>query len=325
MKRIDSDIASGQFKNIYLLYGQEDYLKIQYKNKLIKALVNDGDEMNFSKYEDKGVNVPQIIDQAETMPFFADHRVILIENSGFGKKTPEDMAQYLSQVPEFTVLIFVESAMDKRSALYKAAKAAGRDIELNMPDERSLTIWVGSILKSSGKQMKKEAFAEFLSRTGDSMDNMQNELTKLMSYVGDSKQITLEDVTAVCTNRVESVVFDLVNAIAAKDLKKTMDLYQDMLSAKEPPMRILSLIVRQFKQMKIIKECMHHGENNATIAPKVGVSEFVVRKLTGPCNNFSEEDIRGLLEDAADMEQRYKTGRMDASMAVELIIMKYIK
>ena len=108
MKRIDEDIANGQFQNIYLLYGEEEYLKLQYKNKLIAALVNEGDNMNFSKYTDTGINVNQVIDQAETMPFFAEHRVILIENSGFGKKMPDELGSYLSTIPDFTVFIFVE-------------------------------------------------------------------------------------------------------------------------------------------------------------------------------------------------------------------------
>ena len=85
MKSIDEDIKSGEFKNIYLLYGEEVYLKRQYKDKLIKSLTNEGDTMNFSSYEGKDINPKEIIDLAETMPFLAERRVILVENSGFFK------------------------------------------------------------------------------------------------------------------------------------------------------------------------------------------------------------------------------------------------
>ena len=325
MKRIDDDISNAQFQNIYLLYGEEDYLKSQYKNKLLKALVNPSDEMNFSKYSDNNIPVPTIIDQAETMPFFADYRVILIEDSGFAKKTPEDLGEYLSQIAPATVFIFVESEVDKRSKLYKASKACGRDVEINMPDERTLAMWIGSKLKASGKQMKKEAFNEFLIRTGESMDNMDRELEKLISYVGDRSQIELEDVRAICIAQVETKIFDMINSIAAKDLSKTMDLYEDMLSAKEPPMRILYMIARQFRQMKLIKELSRHGENTASISKKTGSPEFGVKRTLSLSKNFSDEDIKNLLDDAAEFETRVKTGRMDENMAVELIIMKYSK
>ena len=323
MKRINDDIASGQFKNLYLLYGEEDYLKLQYKNKLIAALVSEGDNMNFSRYEGSGLNTPQIIDTAETMPFFAEHRVILIENSGYGKSIPEDLGNYLKTIPEFTIFIFVEKTADKRGKLYKAAKAAERDIELNMPNEAMLSRWIFSLLKASGKQMKKDAWDQFLNMTQDSMDNMARELEKLITYVGDRTDITIEDVNAICIARVETKIFDMLNAISAKDMKRTMDLYEDMLAAKEPPMRILTMIVRQFRQMKVIKELSGFGNNPSTIASKVGVPDFAVRRTMQLSKNFSNKEIDSLLVDAATFEEQFKTGRLDEKLAVELIIMKY--
>lgn len=325
MKRIEGDITSGQFQNLYLLYGSEDYLKRQYKDKLIKALVNEGDNMNFSKYEGSGISVPQIIDQSETMPFFAERRVILMEDTGFGKKTPEDMGEYLSEIAASTIFIFVETEMDKRSKLYKAAKAVGRDIEIQMPDEKILAAWVRARLKSAGKTMNGGAWGEFLLRTNESMDNMDREMEKLISYVGDRSEVTIDDVRAICIPQVETKIFDMINAIAAKDTYKTLDLYHDMLSAKEPAMRILYMIVRQFRQMKVIKELNHHGDNVGTIARKVGSPDFAVKRNMQLANNFSDDDITNLLEDAATYEQQVKTGRMDENMAVELIMMKYSK
>ena len=81
MKTIDEDIKSGQFKRVYLLFGEEAYLKHQYKRKLKQALVASDDTMNFSSFEGKDTNPKAIIDLAETLPFFADRRLILIENS----------------------------------------------------------------------------------------------------------------------------------------------------------------------------------------------------------------------------------------------------
>ena len=75
MKTIDEDIATGQFQKVYLLYGDEDYLKLQYKNKLLAALTTPGDTMNFSSYEGEGISVGELIDLAETLPFFAERRV----------------------------------------------------------------------------------------------------------------------------------------------------------------------------------------------------------------------------------------------------------
>ena len=94
MQRLIQDLKSGDFKKIYLLYGQEAYLRKQYKDKLKEAMIGD-DTMNFSYYEGKDFTVGEVIDQAETMPFFADRRLILIENSGLFKSGGEQMAEYL--------------------------------------------------------------------------------------------------------------------------------------------------------------------------------------------------------------------------------------
>ena len=86
MKTIDNDIKAGEFKKVYLLYGEERYLIRQYRDKLIKAMVKENDTMNFSSFEGDGISQKEIIDLAETLPFFADRRVILIEDAGIFKK-----------------------------------------------------------------------------------------------------------------------------------------------------------------------------------------------------------------------------------------------
>jgi DNA polymerase-3 subunit delta len=126
MKSLNDDLKSGNFKSVYLLCGEEGYLKNRYKNRLRQAVLPEDDTMNFSSYEGKGIDVRQVIDQAETMPFFADRRMILIENSGFFKNASADLADYIPQMPQETIMVFVESEVDKRGKLYKAVKTAGR-------------------------------------------------------------------------------------------------------------------------------------------------------------------------------------------------------
>ena len=332
MKRIDEDIASGQFKNIYLLHGEEDYLKLQYRNKLLAALVNEGDNMNFTQYRDANINVNQVIDQAETMPFFAEHRVILIENSYFGKKIPEELGDYLSEIPEFTIFIFVEPAtdkkgepykVDKRGKLYKTADKLGRSIEMKMPNEEQLFKWVYTILKKSNKQIKRDAWIRFRDMTDSCMDNMKQELEKLINYVGDRPNIEVADVEAVCITQIETKVFEMINSIALKDLSKTMELYHDMLAAKEPPMKILYLIVGQFKQLAVIKSLKNLGDNAATISRKTGMKDYFVKKNEALIRNLSLDEINNLLEDAASFEKQVKTGLLDEKLSVELLMMKY--
>ena len=151
MKSIDEDIKTGQFQNVYLLYGEEAYLKRQYKEKLLKAMVTQGDTMNFSAYEGKDIAQGELIDLAETLPFFAERRVILVEDSGFFKNSAEELAAYIPEVAESTCFIFVESEVDKRNKLYKQVKKSGRIVCFERQNDEILMRWVGGRLKKEGK------------------------------------------------------------------------------------------------------------------------------------------------------------------------------
>ena len=127
MKTIDNDIKTGQLKQVYLLYGEEQYLIRQYRDKLKKAMVAEDDTMNFSSFEGNDINQKEIIDLAETLPFFADRRMILIEDSGLFKKSAEELADYMASVPETTCFVFVEKEIDKKTKMYKAVNKIGND------------------------------------------------------------------------------------------------------------------------------------------------------------------------------------------------------
>ena len=126
MKSLNEDLKTGQLKQIYLLYGEEAYLKRQYKDKLHYAIVPPDDTMNYAYYEGKGINAKEVIDLAETLPFFAERRLIILENSGFFKNASPELSDYIKELPETTSMIFVESEIDKRGKLYKAVKDKGR-------------------------------------------------------------------------------------------------------------------------------------------------------------------------------------------------------
>ena len=169
MQQITQDIENRSFKRCYLLYGDEDYLRKQYKDKLVKALCPDGDTMNFNRYEGKDIDIDRVIDQAETMPFFADKRLILIEDSGFCKSGGEKLADYLGESSPDTVIILNESAVDKRSRLFKAAGSNGRAVEFTRQSEETLKKWILGRIRKEGKNIDSRALENFLERTGDDM------------------------------------------------------------------------------------------------------------------------------------------------------------
>lgn len=323
MKTIDNDIKMGQLKNVYLLYGTEDYLKRQYRDKLKHALVEPDDTMNFSAYEGKDINPKELIDLSETLPFFKEKRMILVENSGFFKNSCDDLAEYMSQVPESTCFVFVEEEVDKRSKLFKAASRAGSAVEFETPKEDMLVRWILGRIQREGKKITQSVMQLFLSKTGSDMENIDKELEKLICYTLDKTEIAATDVEAICTGQTENKIFEMIDAISAKNQKKALDLYYDLLALKEAPMRILFLIARQFQNLLLIKSMSAKGYPAVSIAKTAGMPCFAVQKNLRQAGAFKINQLKEAIEDCGQAEEDVKTGRMADQLAVELLIVKY--
>lgn len=323
MKSIQEDIKKQQFKNVYLLYGEEAYLRQQYKQMLLTALMPQEDTMNFSRYQGKGIEPREIIDLAETMPFFADKRVILLEESGFFKNKCDELAEYLKQLPDYLCLIFVESEVDKRGKMYKAAKAAGRVTEFSVQNAQMLTKWVLQILKKEGRKITQRNMELFLTKTGTDMGNIRMELEKLLLYTLGRDVIEKEDIEAVCTTQTTNKIFDMIRAVTQKDQKKALDLYNDLLTLKEPPMRILFLLAKQFNQLMAAKEMQEKGYGQPEIASHLGVPPFAARNYLQVAGKYRTSQLRKAVEDFTEAEELVKTGRLQDVLSVELLIVKY--
>ncbi len=324
MRQINEDIRQGSFRQVYLLYGEERYLRRQYREKLKSALCEEGDTMNAHFFEGKDVNLGEIIDLAETMPFFADKRVIFITDSGLFKSGGEKMAEYLSNPSPTVYFIFTESEVDKRSKLYKAVQAKGYATEFAGQDENTLKRWVAGLLARENLKITESTVQLFLSKTGTDMENVQMELEKLICYCLGREVVTPEDVEAVCTVRVSNQIFDMINAIAARQQKKALELYYDLLALKEPPMRILFLIARQCNMLLQVKELSSKGFDGRAIAPKIGVPPFVAGKYIAQAAKFKTSVLRTAVEKCVEAEEAVKTGRMNDKMSVEILILSVL-
>lgn len=323
MKSIQEDIKTGNFKQSYLLFGEEAYLKHQYKEKLLNALNPDGDTMNFSRYEGKGVDVKQLIDLCETMPFFAERRIILLEDTGFFKNKCEELADYMKSLPDYLVLVFSESEVDKRSRMYKAVKSGGRVTEFAKQDEKTLMRWAAGILGKEGRKITQRDMELFLTKTGTDMGNIRMELEKLITYTEGQDIVSAEDIEAVCVTQTTNKIFDMVRAVTEKNQKRALELYYDLLTLKEPPMRILFLLAKQFRQLLLTKKMSGEGASQNAISTRLGVPSFVVRNISVCARSYTVEELEQAVEDFVDAEEAVKTGRLGDVLSVELLIVKY--
>lgn len=322
MQRLIQDMKTGELNHLYLLYGEEAYLRKQYKDKLKAAIIGD-DTMNYHYYEGKSIEVGKVIDQAETLPFFAEKRLIVIENSGFLKSGGEQLAEYLAASSDTTYFLLVETEIDKRSKLYKTVQNKGCAVEFAIQDESTLKRWILGMIKRENKKISEAALNYLLLMTGTDMENIQKETEKLFCYCLNKEEISQQDIEEICTKRINNHIFDMVNAIADKKQKRALELYYELLALKEPPMRILFLISRQYNILLQVKELTQKRYPNKVIGEKIGLPGFIAGKYVTQAAGFKLEEIRYALEACVAAEEAIKTGQMNDTMSIELLIVQF--
>lgn len=323
MKTLLEHIKKNEFKHIYLLYGEEAYLRRQYRDKLRDALCPEGDEMNVGRFEGKGISSMEVMDLAETLPFFADRRLIIIEESGWFKNGSDGLEEKLKQIPDTSYLIFVEREVDKRGKLYKTVHSLGYDTEMRTPKEKELLSWISLQCKAEGKQITEAAARYLVEQAGTSMNLLQMELEKIFSYTIDQDAVTLEVVQEICSNQAENQMFDMLDAIGSRNREQALNLYHDLLDLREPAMRILFLLTRQIHILLQVSEMTRLQMDNSSIASKAGIPPFTVGKYKNQVRHFSYHQLMDMLEACQEVDAGIKRGRYQDLIGVELLIVDF--
>lgn len=325
MKILRQDIDSRQFKKVYLLCGEEDYLKKQWRDNLIDALLPEADTMNLTRYAGKGLELSEILSMSQTLPFFADKRVLVLEETGFFKNAAEGLAEGISELPDTTCMIFVESEVDKRSKMFKTVKKEGYAAELNTPDAKMLVSWLGNLCKREGKQIDGKTASYIIEQCGTDMLLLSHEMEKLFSYAYERAAITVADVDAVCVNQVTGKIFEMMDAITMRQRQRTIMLYRDLLALREPALRILALLTRQIRILTEIKGMQTDGVAFGDLASKAGVPPFTVKKYVSQAKNYTYSDLLAMYEACQETEGQIKSGGIGDVIGVELLIVGFSK
>ncbi len=337
MKSIDADIKEGKFKNIYFLMGVEPYLIRLYRDKLVNALVGSDDELNCRYYDGPVSDMGEVIEYADTVPFFAPRRVIVMENTGLFKSSDDKLASYLKDMPETTFMIFTEcfrgerrderkyesALVDKRYKMYKTVHDLGRIIEFKRLQEADLINWLLRRFADSGLKVTRRAMDCILEYVGDDMTRLVNESEKLICYRAGHSSVDEDDVKEICSRNIDNDIFEMVGAIAAKNRRKALKLYYDLIELKVRSMNILALISREFNLLMQVKILKNSGRDKDDISKLTRINPFFVGKYISVSGRFTSEYLREAVEECVETETAAKQGLIDDMIAVEMLIIKY--
>ena len=319
--------------NLTLICGDEEYLKEQKKQELLEALTAPG-SMNFNAFSGADTDPAEVGRLAGTMPFFEDHRTILLTDTGWFKGTaPEAVLQAFEEIPASTYIIVKEKEADAGNALYKQFKKAGDIARFTaveskkgreVSDARSqVRSWIRDRLRENGRSIDSQVLNNLVELTGYDMQNLSTELEKLLCYCMDrpkGARITQDDVDAICSRTLSDRVFDMLGQKLAGHTGRAVGMLEELFAMKVPAMRILYLIVRQYNQAYMLKDLQREGFSDAQIMDRMQVPDWLLRKLKDQTARLSAAELERSLELCAQMEMKTKSGDMPERLAVELIL-----
>lgn len=309
----------------YLLYGDENYLIRHYTETLRQTVVGE-DVMNVEQFEGKKTAASRIIEAAETLPFLGEKRLVLVKDSGLftsGRKADsEQIAAYFEHLPESACIVFAETDVDKRGKAFKAASKYGMVYPCVAPSEKELLLWITKYFQKQSLAIQSSTASFFIRTVGGEMDHLFQEMEKLASFCSQKKSIEPEDVRNICTQALESRIFDLVGAIGRRDTDQALQQYHNMLQKKESPFMILTMMARQFRIIFQCKLLLEQGESTFGIAKLLGQRDFVVRECAKQAGFFSLAELKQAVIRCPETDAAIKQGKLEAASAVEFLILE---
>lgn len=329
---------------IYLFYGEETYLLETRVKKIRKEYQQLILGINFIQIDD--TNAEELIADLETPAFGFDKKLIIAKNTGLFKKEKkttksdskkkkvddtklplnEKIAKYIQEnseeLKDIVDLVFVEQEVDK-NALYQAIEKVGEVKEfalLKLPD------LIANIKKIAVayKVNIDDATAKYLVECcGTSMQDLINELRKLIEYKGENSNITKQDIDLLCTKQIQAVIFDLTDNLGKKETSKALEVYNGLISNKEPIQKILITLYNHFKKLYIIKIAEKYNEDVATAMNLKPNQLFLVSKYKTQAKYFETQELREVLEALIDLDANYKIGLISLEIGLEAILCRY--
>ena len=316
--QLNKAIKDGTLPRVCLLYGEEAFLRRSYRNRIRDAIIGD-DDMNCSYFEGSGTDIGEVIAIAETMPFFAEQRLVIVENCDLFTSEASEMTEFLDRLPETTYMLFVEESADKRTRLYKKVADIGMAAQFGYQTPEELTRWIGRRCASAGRQITAGTASMLIDRAGIDMYTLSNELDKLIAYTEGRGEISAEDVNSICIVRLEDRIFDMIDAVADGRQAQALALYSDLLALKEAPIKIMVLIGRQCFTLLSVKDQLERGTPRQAIASACGIRGYI-DKYIRQAGRFSRKALEDHVRMTVDMDAAIKNGDLEDQLAVELLL-----
>ncbi|MBR3352459.1 MAG: DNA polymerase III subunit delta [Erysipelotrichaceae bacterium] len=311
----------------YLLMGTEKNNLRRRRNEIVKKLIGD-DEINISVYRGSEWEISELIADLQTVPFFSDNRVVIVENPGFivSPKVNDEpfvnaLVSYFKKPNESTTfIIYIDQNIDRRrKALNTLVKYMKREVYDTLSEE-DFQQAVNEDLRNSGLKLDFDSRNELMQRLPLDLDNWKNELEKLKLY---PEKIDREVIRQLVAKPLESNVFELTNAVNTRNTARAIEVYHDLLvNNKNDIQGLIGLLAGQFRFMLQAVILMEQGYNQKEIAEQLNCREGRVYMAFKNSGSRNSRQLLKVLDSLAQLDQNIKSGKVNPQLGLELFLVE---
>ena len=312
-------------KNFYLLYSSDGAILNKEINDLEKKLDISDNDIIYYNIDD----IDGIINEASTIGMFSLNKFIIINMDSYFKDKKDIpninlLENYFDSYNSNSYLVFVcnSDSIDSRKKIVNLIKKYGivKKLEVN---DNYLNDYVNNYLKDNGYKINNGDVVYFINRVGNNINNVTNELDKLMLYKINDKIINRNDFDLLTVENIDDSIYDLVNCILKNDNEKAIKLYNNFIDNGMDVNQIVAIIAAQIRLLYQVKRLYNSGKSNDEIAKILEFkSVYRVKYLLSDSYYYSESDLVKYLSKLADIDNAIKTSNGDGNMLMQLFIVK---
>ncbi|MBY7143329.1 DNA polymerase III subunit delta [Virgibacillus sp. NKC19-3] len=320
---------------VFLLYGSESYFIQNLKKQLTKEVLAD-DLDNLTTYDLEETPIQEVIADAETYPFFGERKLIIANNPGFLKAKPDKspfehdldgLKRYLESPVDYSILVIIApyEKIDERKKITKILKKNATVAICEPIKEYDLAKWLKNLASQLHVTIADDAYEIFDTALSANLQLLENELTKMASFVGENGTITRGIAEKLISHTTNGSSLRLADAVIERNLHKAIAVYKDLEKMKEEPIALIGLLAYQFRMMLRVKLLKSKGYSQPQIQKQLGVHPYVVKMALKREKQFTAKRLQDIMDRLANTDAEMKTGEMEKGLAFELLLYELVQ
>ena len=305
----------------HLILGEDSYLRQQAREELLREVPEDARAFAVREFSLARADLDEVQRAATTPTLLSARQILLLRDvESLGEEDVEHLEELLDSLPDFTLLIFEEAKLDRRTRVYQLLSRLCKEHSADPPKDALAAQKVREMASGLQLRLSRPRAEELVSAVGPNLGFLKTELEKLRAFVGEGREVTADDLTAVVVPARQFIVFDLLDLLAERRRAAALALLRRLLEQGQSPIGIVGLLAWLYRQLLTVVV-----QSPGAVRPPLRAPRERVEQLLRVARKFRREELREAFAALADADLSLKSSAPDPQAVVELLVVRLTK